>query len=133
MSAYSGKEKRRYSRIPVEFSSEVTLFDRVNMSNSGVPRKSVIRNISAGGLALEIDSPLEKETVDSLCSRELTMYVDIDLPASAHSIRAMAEPAWVDSDGAAPRDKDGVLLGVNFIDIADWDRSRIGRFVEGRV
>lgn len=128
MEPRTGGERRKYQRLVTGLPSEVTLFDAVNLENLDRPWSIVTRDISAGGLAMRMDG-LGKDTVNGLRTGAIKIYVDISLPLTSSPVRALAEVAWMKEEGENEGTLTGVFMGLSFVDINDWDRFNLDKYV----
>ena len=132
MEVYKGEEKRKSPRLAASLRSEVTLFDSTNWQTLERPCQTLTRNVSAGGLALTLDS-LPENIVAGLRSGAVKMYVDINFPVMSDPIRVQAQAAWIKEKDESGYASPGIVLGLSFIDIPEWGRSKIDRYVNNAL
>ena len=101
------EERRKTVRLPIQMY-------RVDIKHSaGTLTKGYIRNISAGGMCILVESDVKMSTGD-------TVMLGFKLP--------MIEYSFSDIEGAV-RWRQDVMVGVEFMKLTDNDKSEIGLYV----
>jgi c-di-GMP-binding flagellar brake protein YcgR len=126
LKSFNGKERRAYVRLqsslPVKF--------KISAEHKSKTYTATTKNISRGGLCLEIDHPIQ-QLFENLSGTDLKISIDLDtlIPKTA----ASAKPAWISSrvDWARkPTAKNpAMLLGLEFEGISDEARKRIHGYI----
>lgn len=111
---YEWSSWRKYPRVIPTQENPVT----VKVLDEGVPAVTEVRDISEGGVELELAEPLAADKVD----RKLTLEVSLPEPVNATlttsgRIRHAAEQA----------------VGLRFVELAAEDRQRLRRYVQHRT
>ena len=108
------EEKRRYKRVDTSLALEYRDLKKA----SDLPKGSLLKNIGEGGICFSSNKFM------SLACR---LILNITLPNSARSIKAISKVAWIKRLPAG----DQYELGNQFLEIAKEDRAQIVDFVNG--
>ncbi|MDD5436145.1 MAG: PilZ domain-containing protein [Candidatus Omnitrophica bacterium] len=109
----SAEEKRRYKRV----GADVPLQYRDLRKSAELPKGSVLRNISEGGVCFS-----SKEFMSLACRLVLT----ITLPNNPKPLKAISKVAWIRRLPVG----DQYELGNQFLEIAKEDKVTISEFVQ---
>jgi c-di-GMP-binding flagellar brake protein YcgR len=112
--AYGGLEKRRYSRLDTRVKVEIATYDAGK--GKTVPQSAESRNVSAGGLLVTLERPLE---VSSYVLARFT------LPGETEQLDFIARVVRVEEVEALRR----YDIGLEFIDIVVGEMERIDKYV----
>jgi len=102
------RERRRYFRQPVEMPANIVL-------PQGVERTATATNISEGGMALRISTPLHKDAEVS---------VRFKLPESNSSFELKGQVAWADGTGHA---------GIRFVEVPQSLQYQLDKWLTERM
>jgi c-di-GMP-binding flagellar brake protein YcgR len=108
----SAEDKRRFKRV----NASVALDYRDLKNSAALPKGSLLRNISEGGVCFS-----SKEFMSLACR----LVLNINLPDSPKPIKAISKVAWI------RRLPSGDLyeMGNQFLEIAKEDRAHVASFV----
>jgi c-di-GMP-binding flagellar brake protein YcgR len=112
---YGGSEKRKYKRLDTRVKVELSLYDPAK--GKTVPKSAESRNVSAGGLLVSSDRPLE---VSSFVLARFT------LPGETEQHDFIARVVRVEEVEALRR----YDIGLEFVDIVVGDMEKIDQYVE---
>ena len=102
-------EKRRYIRLRSFFPVDVYVLDREEKEIEGLYYQGLSRDISLGGLMLEV-SHLDPELLKNLLKKEYQLLIKMDIPPHDETHPAIAEVTWVGRDDT----KDKFFLGLRY-------------------
>ncbi|MFA6321706.1 MAG: PilZ domain-containing protein [Candidatus Omnitrophota bacterium] len=108
------QNKRKWKRVGASLSLEY----RDLRKSAELPRGSVLRNISEGGICFS-----SKEFMSLACR----LVLNISLPNNAKPIKAISKVAWIRRLPLG----DQYELGNQFLEIAKEDKAQIIEFVNG--
>jgi c-di-GMP-binding flagellar brake protein YcgR len=111
-------EKRRYMRLDARVKIELSLYDPAKGKTT--PKSAESRNVSAGGLLVTIDRPLE------ISSYVLARFT---LPGETEQQDFIARVVRVEEIEALRR----YDIGLEFVDIVIGDMERIDKYVLGEL
>ena len=124
---FNGKERRAYVRLqkslPVRF--------KINGSQAGKIYMATTRNISRGGLCVEI----AQETADlfeKISAPGYKIGIDIDTLIPGQTTAVSAKSVWINSRvdwTRKAKKKRNLLMGLEFEDLAEETRRRIHDFI----
>ena len=121
---FAGVERRKFVRVTAEIPLRINFRGRV-LTFPG----AFSRDVSSGGLGVELDARYADVTADLLTYRG-TLEVSVELPDDGAPINATAEVRWVERS----QDKEGsVLVGLRFLDLGDAEHQRLTGFVKDLV
>jgi c-di-GMP-binding flagellar brake protein YcgR len=126
--SFTGKERRAYVRL--QHALPVRL--RIDVSQTGKTYTAMTRNISRGGLCVEIADEVEElsEKINFLGPK---IGVDIDTLTPEQKAAVSAKSIWINSrvDWARKptRKKRTMLMGLEFEDMTEETRRRINDFI----
>jgi c-di-GMP-binding flagellar brake protein YcgR len=112
--AYGGLEKRKYNRLDTRVKVEIATYDPGK--GKTVPQSAETRNVSAGGLLVTLERPLE---VSSYVLARFT------LPGETEQLDFIARIVRVEEVEALRR----YDIGIEFIDIVVGEMERIDKYV----
>jgi len=115
---YGGAEKRRYGRLDAKVKVELSLYDPAKGKTT--PQSAESRNVSAGGLLVLIDRPLE---VSSYVLARFT------LPGETEQHDFIARVVRVEEMEALRR----YDIGLEFVDIVLGDMEKIDKYVSNEM
>ena len=116
--AYDGLEKRRYKRLDTRVKTEIALYDPGK--GKTVPENAETRNVSAGGLLVSLERPLE------ISSYVLARFT---LPGETEQLDFIARVVRVE-EVEALRKYD---IGLEFVDIIVGEMERIDSYVSDEM
>jgi len=112
--AYGGTDKRKYKRLDTRVKVEVSLYDPGK--GKTVPRSAESRNVSAGGLLVTIERPLEVSSY---------VLVRFTLPGETEQHDFIARAVRVEEIEALRR----YDIGLEFVDIVVGDMEKIDEYI----
>jgi c-di-GMP-binding flagellar brake protein YcgR len=123
--ASRGKERRRFLRKPLQMELE---YQSLKKSTISPVQNSQTHDVSAGGLAMVSNRPLEQDQL-----LLVTLYLPAAAPAKAESKAAiphntatiLSRVAWC----LPTPNKDYFRLGIQFLDLAKDDRKQLKSFL----
>jgi Tfp pilus assembly protein PilZ len=89
-------------------------------------RTGIIRNISIAGLCLETND-LNDDWIPGMLSETIQIALKFQLPDSPESINATAKAVWIKKKSESDEYK--YILGLEFVDIDDSNRTRIREYI----
>ena len=116
--ADAGVERRKYSRLDTRVKVELSLYDRAK--GKTVPQGAESRNVSAGGLLVMADRPLE------ISSYVLARFT---LPGETEQLDFIARVVRVE-EVEAMRQYD---IGLEFVDIVLGDMEKIDKYITSEM
>ena len=128
---FNGRERRNFLRID----TEVPVRFKISWLNSGKIYSAITKNISHGGICLEVVQD-QDELVKTLASSPEWQILEV-APLLPDSSREQAgEYQWITSRlnwAQKPNNNDLSLhIGLDFVDMADEIRKRIYDFIVGQ-
>jgi c-di-GMP-binding flagellar brake protein YcgR len=124
---FDGKERRAYVRLkrslPVRF--------RIDDSQTGKTYMAQTRNISRGGLCVEIDQETE-ELLEKISAAGHKIGIDVDTLIPKKATAVSAKSVWIYSRvdwTRKAKKKRNLLMGLEFEDVAEETRRRIHDFI----
>ena len=120
------QEKRQYVRMKTVFPVEFTVLDERGEKSSGHLLQGFTRDVSAGGLCVELKS-FAKETEADFSRPKAALSLSIDPPFAHHPIEALGIVAWFKKTGPA------YTLGVSYTQIDPKARRRIIRYAKNLI
>ena len=132
LNSFKGRERRAYVRLesslPVRF--------KIFAEPKGKTFTATTKNISRGGLCLEIRQGTLK-LLDKLSRTEPKISINLDILIPPPDTAASVKPAWISSRvdwTRKPTAKNPVMLiGLEFEGITDEARKRIHDYIVGEV
>jgi c-di-GMP-binding flagellar brake protein YcgR len=125
---FNGKERRAYVRLK----QSLLVRFKIDLSQTGKTYVAKTRNISRGGLCVEIVEQAE-ELFEKISAPGHKIGVDIDSLIPEKTAAVAAKSIWINSrvDWARKptRKKRTLLMGLEFEDMAEETRRRIHDFI----
>jgi len=115
--------RRQFVRLSRYLPTEVIFFDDTRCQILSPRYRGIIRNISAGGVLLELDK-LDKDWIDALCDGFIKLALEIKLPTAKEPVIALAKMIWISKPEESPA-TGRYLLGLHFVDITTDDQDKI--------
>jgi uncharacterized protein (TIGR02266 family) len=110
--AQKGAERREQERRDVELDVDLSTYGKYHLSR--------LKNISVGGAFI---LARKLETVGT------EVRVKFSLPGQIETIEALGRVAWTYTQEGT-REPNSTGMGIQFSDLKEEDRARIGRFIE---
>jgi len=124
---FNGKERRVYIRLqkslPVRF--------KINGSQTGKTYLATTRNISRGGLCVELAQETE-DLLEKISAPGHKIFIDIDTLIPDQTTAVSAKSVWINSRVDWTREtkkKQNLLVGLEFEDVAEETRRRIHDYI----
>jgi c-di-GMP-binding flagellar brake protein YcgR len=76
------------------------------------------RDLSAGGVKIEVKEPIRPNTV---------LWLEINLPSEADPLQAKGEVVW--QEKISPAENSGYEMGIKFLEMDVNDRSRLSKYL----
>jgi c-di-GMP-binding flagellar brake protein YcgR len=112
------QERRRFVRLDARVKVEYQILE-----SQQVVVDSFTKNVSQGGICLFLSSALKKDTV-----LDLKLY----LPDQREPVPAVGKIVWIEQFEVGEKEgREQYEAGIEFINISDVDRNKIGRYVFG--
>lgn len=108
------EERRKFIRLSIDVQINYTVLSQTDQ------HRSKTKNIGEGGICLVTDGPLNSGTL---------LKLDIILPEDPPAIQTVGKIVWVKPFSLADERRPRYEAGVEFVNISEKDRLRIGKYV----
>ena len=115
----SARERRKYIRLNTVFPVQFRVLSLDGEQPLSGWLQGFTNNIGKGGICLAVNN-LNQELAQQLISRQVKLYLDMEMPISKRPIGAIAAVVWLEQIGQNPSK---YLIGLNYEDID----ARLGR------
>ena len=107
------EERRKFVRLDTTVKIRYKVLQPTNSNND-----SNSRDISTGGVKIEVKEPIKPNTV---------LWLEINLPSEAGPLQAKGEVIWQEKISAA--ENSGYEMGIKFLEMDVNDRSRLSKYL----